>query len=155
MQLSQAICLIAKKTGPRCTLLTNRQFRSYSSLFYGWGKDTSWGVQRVQLDNNDNETLSWKGALNRYRPAQGTTLASYWSSIHKTAVHSPHRQSANYKLQYRRPAGSNAVFTSPASRAGETTLSQNHNYDEYGRRFMATPLFLVMWGGREMGIHEE
>lgn len=102
--------------------------------------------------NNDNEASSWKGALNRYLPAPGTTLASYWSSIQKTAVHSPHRQSANYRLHNRRPAGSEAVFTSPASRAGETTLSQNHNYDEYGRRFMATPLFLVMWGRRGKAI---
>lgn len=103
--------------------------------------------------NNDNEASSWKGALNRYLLALGTTLASYWSSIHKTAAHSPHRQSANYRLHNRRPAGSKAVFTSPASQAGETTLSPNHNYDEYGRRFMATPLFLVMRGGREMAIH--
>lgn len=59
----------------------------------------------VDVDNNDNGALRWKVALNRYLPALGTTLASYWSSIHKTAVHSPHQQSANYKLQYRRPAG--------------------------------------------------
>lgn len=94
--------------------------------------------------NNDNEQSSWKGALNRYLSALGTVLSSYWSSIHKTAAHSPHRQSANYSLYNRRLAGRKAVFTSPASQAGETTLSQDHNYDEYGRRFMAKPLFLVM-----------
>lgn len=135
-----------------CTLLNNRQFRSYNlPHFEGYVK----GVQNVFVDNNDNEMLSCTGACIRHWPAQGTTLASYWSSIHKTAVYFLHRQSANYKLKCRRPVGSKAVFTSPASWAGETALSQNHNYDEYGRWFMATPLFLVMWGGFEMGIHGE
>lgn len=91
--------------------------------------------------NNDNEATRWKAALNRYLLALGTTLASYWSSIHKTVAHSLCRQSANYRLHIRRPVGSKAVFTSPASQARKTTLSQNHNYDEYERRFTATPLF--------------
>lgn len=94
--------------------------------------------------NIDNEPSSRKGVLNRYLSALGTTLASYWSYIHKTAVHSPNRQSANYRFHNRRPAGRKAAFTSSASQAEETTLSWNHNYDEYGCRFTVTPLFLVM-----------
>lgn len=65
------------------------------------------------------------------------------------------RQSANYRLHNRRPVGSKAVFTSPASQARETTLSQSHNYDEYEGKFTAMPLILVMWGGLEMAIHEK
>lgn len=102
--------------------------------------------------NNDNEPSDWKAALNRYLSAPGTTLASYWSSIHKTALHSPNRQSANYSFYNRRPAGRKAVFTSPASQAEETTLPWNNNHDEYGRRFTGMPLFPVMGAGCEMAF---
>lgn len=53
-------------------------------------------VQGFDVYNVDNEPSSRKGVLNRYLSALGTTLASYWSYIHKTAAHSPNRQSANY-----------------------------------------------------------
>lgn len=51
------------------------------------------------------------------------------------------------------PCCSQAVFTSPASLAGETTLSQNHNYDESHHSFMASPLFLVIQREGETGIY--
>jgi len=85
----------------------------------------------------------------------GSTLASYWSSIHQKLLHSPNCQSANYRFHNRRPAGRTAAFKSCASRAEATTLSHNHNYDEYGHRFTPILLFLVMCGGREMAIHSD